>query len=109
MISDYQDDEGFGSDDVIKNAPAYLDIDNANDPLNLERFFHENKYSVLEEHKDFLENVATRGMLKQFRRQYWLAITGAYGYLNHYSDGYYAALSSEGNDALYPKWPHPDY
>lgn len=64
MISDYQDDDGFNSDDVIKNAPAYLDVDNSNDPLNLERFFQDNKFQVLESDKDFLENVAIRGMIK---------------------------------------------
>lgn len=95
MISDYQDEDGFNTDDALKNISCHFDIDNADDPLNLERFFIENKYSILEEHRDFLENVATSGMIKKFRRQYWLAITGAYGYLNHYSDGYYAALSSE--------------
>ena len=75
--------------------PSYFDIDKPDDPLNLERFFVENKFSIMEEHRDFLEDVAIRGMLKKYRRQYWLSITGAYGYLNHYSDGYYAALSSE--------------
>ena len=42
MISDYQDDDGFKANDIIHNAPAYFDIDNMTDPLNLERFFNEN-------------------------------------------------------------------
>jgi hypothetical protein len=109
LISDYQDDDGFATDDVIRNAPAYLDAANVEDPLSLEPFFEENKYCVPEAHKSFLEEVAISGMPNQYRRQYWLAITGAYGYLRHYSDGYYDALASEGVEVLYPKWPHPDY
>ena len=79
MISDYQDDEGFAANDIIRNAPAYFDVDNVNDPMNLERFFKENKYSIVEKDKAFLEEVALQGMVKEHRRQYWLAITGAYG------------------------------
>ena len=78
-------------------------------PINLENFFEETKTSILDEDKDQLEELIMAGMPDKFRRLYWLAITKAYGYLNHYGDGYYAALSSIDDKVLYPKWPHPDY
>jgi len=49
------------------------------------------------------------GIPENMRRQYWLTVSGAYGYMQHYCDGYYKSLSSESNNEAYPNWPHPDY
>jgi len=50
-----------------------------------------------------------RGIPSEVRRKYWLAVTGAYGYMKNYSKGYYKTLSSDNDESAYPSWPHPDY
>jgi hypothetical protein len=50
-----------------------------------------------------------KGIPKQLRRQYWLAVTGANGYISQYGEGYYKTLAEEMDERAYPNWPHPDY
>ena len=76
---------------------------------SLEKFFEQNKFFVHEEERAYLEQYVIMGIPENMRRQYWLTVSGAYGYMQHYCDGYYKSLSSEGNNEAYPNWPHPDY
>ena len=46
---------------------------------------------------------------EKHRRKFWLTVSGAYRYMEHYCDGYYRSLSVDDNEESYPKWPHPDY
>ena len=71
--------------------------------------FLKNKQYVDAGERDTLEDFVIKGIPEGLRRQYWLAVSGAYGYLKNYSDGYYATLSKDGDESAYPDWPHPDY
>jgi hypothetical protein len=56
-----------------------------------------------------LEEYVVRGIPPNLRRKFWLCVSGAYGYMRNYSDGYYECLSKENDDVAFRKWPHPCY
>lgn len=48
---------------------------------SLERFFEEHKYFVPDEERVNLEQYVIMGIPDHLRRQYWLTVSGAYGYM----------------------------
>ena len=62
-----------------------------------------------DEDKIYLEQYVVKGIPKQLRRKYWLTVSGAYGYLKQFGEGYYQTLCKDGEETAYPTWPHPDY
>jgi len=64
VIDNFQDDEG----DFINNASTFFDEDTMINPINLENYFEENKFSILEEDKDQIEELIMAGMPEKFRR-----------------------------------------
>ena len=79
------------------------------DYIDLYKYFRINKHFVSEEERKILEPFVVKGIPEGLRRKYWLSISGAYGYLNHYSEGYYQTLVKDDDERAYPTWPHPDY
>jgi len=79
------------------------------DHIDLHKYFKMNRYFVSDEDKIYLESYVIKGIPKQLRRKYWLTVSGAYGYLKHYGEGYYKTLSTDDDEGAYPSWPHPDY
>ena len=90
---------------TVDGSLSLLEIDNN----SLDKFFEANKYFISEGDRNYLEEFVIQGIPENLRRKYWLSISGAYGYMHHYYDGYYKALSMDDNDSAYPTWPHPDY
>ena len=75
---------------------------------DLEKFLNENSNFISEKDIAYVEKFVIEGIPNELRRKYWISVSGAKGYLEHYSDGYYLAISSEIEES-YPDWPHPDY
>ena len=79
------------------------------DYIDLNKYFKMNKYFVSDEDKIYLEQYVIKGIPPKLRRKYWLTVSGAYGYLKTYGDGYYQTLAKDDDEKAYPTWPHPDY
>ena len=75
----------------------------------MSKYFDSNPFNVSEEERVLLEEYVVRGIPSNLRRKFWLSVSGAYGYLKNYSDGYYQCLSKENDDIAFIKWPHPCY
>jgi hypothetical protein len=86
-----------------------LNTNQSQDHIDLHKYFKKNKNFISEDDKIYLEQYVIKGIPSSLRRKYWMTVSGAYGYMKMYQEGYYQALCAESNDTLYPNWPHPDY
>lgn len=81
----------------------------SHDFQQLHKYFTNNKYFVSEYDRLCLESYVVKGIPPALRRKYWMAVSGAYGYMKHYGEGYYQTLVTDDDEVKYPTWPNADY